>query len=366
MVGRLATRAAPSVVAAFSPRPACSDAERRLAVWAHDDLRLRGHEAWVETHWIRPQLAAGLALGCALTAVGGLIAIGAPPAGLVAAAVGAVSVAVDAAGWAGPLRWLLPRCATQVVLAAAEDAPAGEARVDAPPVELFLAARTDVPRGGLGRRLATVPGGLWWLPACALAIVAAAAARVAGADGTLLGALQLVPTVVLLAAVAGALDQFASPVGDGRAEDAAIAAAIAAHERLVREPPPGIAAGLLLAGPDGLRAHLRREGLDPRRTALLHVADGPVRSRHPQWRAAARAAGLIARRTGPRGLPAAVAPPADAERLARGLAATLQDRAGATKWSPRPARTARARRSGRARRGWRASRGSPRAPDPPP
>jgi hypothetical protein len=326
------------VLDAFSPRPACSDAERRLAVWAHDDLRARGHEAWVETHWVRPQVAAGLALGCALTAAGGLIAIGAPVAGLIAAAVGAVSVAIDASGRAGPLRWLLPRRATQVVLvapdeartgaagaadASAADAVTGNADAGGARVELLIVARTDVPRGGLVRRLAHVPGGLWWPALCALAVVAAAAARVAGADGTLLGALQLAPTVVLLAAVAGALDQLASPVGDGRAEDAALEAALAAHDRLVREPAPGIAAGLLLAAPDALRAHLRRERLDPRRTALLHVAGGPVRSRHPQWRAAAEATGLAARRAGPRGLPTALAPPEEVERLARGLSQTL-------------------------------------------
>ena len=285
-------------------------------MWAHDDLRARGHEAWVETHWVRPQLAAGLALGCALTAVGGLIAIGAPVAGLVAAAIGALSVAIDAAGRAGPLRRLLPRRATQVVLVAPPED--GGAKVD-----LLLVARTDVPRGGLARRLARVPGGLWWLAGCALAVVATCAARVAGADGTLLGALQLAPTVVLLAAVAGALDQLASPLGDGGAQDAAIAAALSAHDRLVRDPAPGVAAGLLLAGPDALRAHLRGERLDARRTALLHVAAGPLRSRHPQWRAAAQAAGLEAERSGPRGLPAALAPSEDAERLARGLAATL-------------------------------------------
>jgi hypothetical protein len=314
----MASLAARSALAGFAPRPVCSDAERRLAVWAHDDLRARGHEAWVETHWMRPQLAAGLALGCALTAVGGLIAIGAPLAGLIVAAAGALSVVADAAGLTGPLRWLLPRRATQVVLVAAD-----EARVGAPGVELFLVARTDVPRGGLVRRLARVPGGLWWLGGCAVAVVAAAAVRVAGADGTLLGALQLAPTVGLLAAVAGALDQVGSPVGGGRGEDAAIMAALAAHHSLVRDPPPGIAAGLLLAGPEALRAHLRRERLDRRRTALLHVVAGPVSSRHPQWRAAADAAGLAARRAGPRGLPAALAPPDDAERLARGLSATL-------------------------------------------
>ena len=333
--------------AVFAPRPVCSDAERRLAVWAHDDLRARGHAAWVETHWIRPQLAASLALGCALTAAGGLIAIGAPVTGSIVAGVGALSVAIDASGRAGPLRWLLPRRATQVVLVAPDEGTTGrdltaasderagrelaatgeerpgrdEERVAA--VELVLVARTDVPRGGLARRLGRVPGGLWWLAGCALAVVGAAAARVAGVDGTPLGALQLAPTVVLLAAVAGALDSLASPVGDGRAEAAALTAALAAHDRLARDPPPGVAAGLLLAPPGVLRAHLRRERLDARGAALLHVRSGPLRSRHHQWRAAAQAAGLAAQKGGPRGLPAALAPPDEAERIARGLAQTL-------------------------------------------
>jgi len=59
------------------------------------------------------------------------------------------------------------------------------------------------------------------------------------------------------------------------------------------------------------------------RTALPHVRAGAVQSRHAQWCAAAEAAGLTARRAGPRGLPAAVAPPDVAERLARTLAETL-------------------------------------------
>jgi hypothetical protein len=332
----MATAADVDSLAAFSPRPVCSDAERRLAVWAHDDLRARGHEAWVETHWIRPHLAAGLALGCALAATGGLIAIGAPLAGLIVAAVGALSVVIDASGRAAPLRWLLPRRATQVVLVAPDGAAgtshghetATRSGVIAPDgraatVNLIIVARTDVPRGGLARRLAGFPGGLWWLAGCARAVVGAAAARVGGADGTLLGALQLAPTVVLLAAVAGALDSLASGVGDGRAEDEALTAALAAHDALVRDPPPGIAAGLLLTPPDALRAHLRRERLDPARAALLHVSAGPVRSRHHQWRAAADAAGLQTSNEGPRGLPTALAPPDAAERLARGLGRTL-------------------------------------------
>jgi hypothetical protein len=307
--------------AAFKPRRVCSDAERRLAVWAHDDLRARGHEAWLETHWVRPQLALALALGCGLTVTGGLVAIAAPLPGLALALLGAVSVLADVAGRSGPLRLLLPRRATQVVLVEPLERLGGAPA--ATTVDLLVTARTDVPRQGLARRLERVPGGLCWLAPCAPAVVAAAAARMAGADGALLGAAQLAPTIVLLIAVGGALDAAAGPDGDGRAQDAALTAALGLHDELVRDPPPGVAAGLLLAGPDALRAHLRRERLRPERTALLHVRAGDTRSRHPQWRAAADAAGLPVRERGPRGLPAALAPPERAARLARALAETL-------------------------------------------
>jgi hypothetical protein len=289
------------------PRLVCSDAERRYAVWAHDDLRARGHEAWVETIWIRPQRAAGVALACVLTAAGGLLALGVPVLGLVLAALGAVSLLVDATGRTGPLRRLLPRRATQVVLVGGAEG----ARV-----ELLLVARTDVPRGGWARRFAGVPGGLWWLALAALAVTAAAAARVAGADGTLLGAAQLVPTVVLLVAATVALDALAAAPDD---PDDRVETLLAAHDALVRDPPPGLAAGVLLGPPDAVRTHLRRERPDPGRTALLIARPGPVRTRHHQWRAAAAAAGLPARRGGPRGVPAVEAPAGDAERLVRAL-----------------------------------------------
>jgi hypothetical protein len=308
----------PPGIGEFAPRAVCSDVERRAAVWAHDELRARGHEAWMETHWIRPQQAASLTLGCALTAIGGLIAIGAPVPGLVVAAAGALSVLADVAGRAGPLRLLMPRRATQVVLVAPDEDDDARAAVD-----LLVVARTDVPRRGIAARLARVPGGLSWVGAAAVAVAAAAGARAAGADGTALGIAQLVPTVGLMVAVALALDAAFAPVADGRDEDAALGAALELHHALVRDPAPGVAPGLLLAPPDALRVHLRRERLDPRRTALVHVREGDVRSRHPQWLAAASAAGLTARRRGPRGLPAALTPPDQAERLARALATTL-------------------------------------------
>src|SRR5215218_8109652 len=85
-------------IAEFAPRAVCSDVERRAAVWAHDDLRARGHEAWMETHWVRPQRALALALGCALAAIGGLVAIAAPVAGLMVVAAGAAAGDAGRAG----------------------------------------------------------------------------------------------------------------------------------------------------------------------------------------------------------------------------------------------------------------------------
>ncbi len=298
----------------MAPRPVCSDAERRFAVACHDALRAQGHEAWVETHWVRPQHAFGIGAAAALVAVAGLVALSVPVAGLVAAGIGAACLALEAAHRPSPLRVLLPRRATQVVLAG----PAPGGRVD-----LLLAARTDVPRRGWAHRLARIRGGLWWLVLAALLVVVACAARVAGEDGTLLGAVQLAPTVVLLAAVAAAWDEAVARRGDGIAEEDAVDAAVAAYDALVRDPPPGVAAGLLLGAPDARRAHLRRERPPARRTALLIVRDGPVRSRHRQWRAAADAAGLPARRGGPGGLPVIEAPGPAAEPLARALATTL-------------------------------------------
>jgi hypothetical protein len=278
----------------------------------------------VETHWVRPQKATSLALGCALAAIGGLVALAAPVAGLVVAVLATLSVLMDVAGRTGWLRYLRPRRATQVVLVA----PVGVASV-----ELFITARTDVPRAGLARRLERVPGGLAWLAGAALAVTAAAAARVLDAEGTLLGALQLVPTIVLFVAGALALDAAVAPVGDGAPWDGALHAALATHEELAATPPSSLAPGLLLAGPDALRSHLLREQPDPRKTALLHVVAGAgsARSRHPQWRRAGVAAGVEVRSGGPRGLPAGVAPPGHAARLARGLAQVLREDASSTK-----------------------------------
>ena len=241
----------------FERRGPCTDAERRAAAWLHDDLRARGHEAWVETRWVRPQWALSLALHCALGVIGSVTAIYVPSAGLALALVAAISLAVEASGRAGPLRLAFPRRATQNVLILPADTATRLLLICA----RYDAGRTPKLRGPLAG-------------ACA-AVGACAAARLAGADGLALGIAQFVPTVVLLVGLAWALGLL--PTRRSSAPDAGsscAAVALELHDELSRNPPDGIAPALLLygagsAGRQALRSHLRRERIDS--TAVLEI-----------------------------------------------------------------------------------------------
>src|SRR5262245_34684945 len=163
---------------------ACTDAERRAANRLHDRLRAAGHEAWVETVWVRPRWAWSVALHAALTVVGGLIAIGAAIPGLIVAAIGTLGLIGEAFGYPGPLRLAMRRRATQNVLVEPPDRDR---------VALLFVARYDAPPTGRSARL--LPTLRPYYPVAALVVTACAAARLAGADGILVGAAQLIPTV---------------------------------------------------------------------------------------------------------------------------------------------------------------------------
>ena len=259
-------------LSAHAGRGACTDAERRAALWLHDELRARGHEAWVETHWVRPQWAVALALGSLLAVVGSLVSTAAPVPGLIAAAAGALTMIVRP----------FPRRATQHVLTT----------LPRDGVVLAITAAYDVPRCGMvdPRRIRRP-----WTVACALLIVAATAARVAGFDPGWLGAVQLVPTVALLVVMALAADNALSRWADDHA--AAPNAAVALFDELARDPPRSLRPLLLLAGaghalPAGAARQLRAEGLTSDRVVVLQLVDGKLfwAARHPQVRAAAERA----------------------------------------------------------------------------
>src|ERR671933_104282 len=81
----------------FQRRGACTDAERRAAVWLHDDLRARGHESWMETVWVRPQWWWSLALHAALGVAATLLSVGVPVAAVAVAGVAAISYLLQGA-----------------------------------------------------------------------------------------------------------------------------------------------------------------------------------------------------------------------------------------------------------------------------
>jgi hypothetical protein len=277
----------------FEGRGACTDAERRAAVWLHDDLRARGYEAWVETVWVRPQWAWMLVWHGALGVVASLVATAVPAVGL-AGIVLALSLGLELRG-VPVLTRLFYRRATQLVVV---EPPA------AAPVRLWLVAHTDAPRGGGAFRerwrrwtARAWPGLAWWVVGALLWVVVMGAIRAAGADGGWIGAVQLVPTVALLAAAAVALDVVLSAWTPGASDAGGVAVALALHEELTRRAPARLSVGLVLAGageafPYGFRAWRRAER--PAAADSVVVELGPCgsgavawTSRHPQLVAAA-------------------------------------------------------------------------------
>jgi hypothetical protein len=267
-------------LSAISGRGACTDAERRAALWLHDELRSRGHEAWVETRWVRPQRHATVALGCLLAVAGGLLSTATAAAGLAVAVAGALTLVLEAAGYVPPL---FPRRATQDVLTDTHEHG----------TTLVVAAAYDAPKDRWRRLLRP----RWALAACAVAVAGAAGARLGGVDADWLGAVQLVPTVVLLVVFAAAVDAAVSgfPPDDG----AGAAIALALFDELRRQPPRSLNPSLLLFGAGHAARRPRTDGV----VLELAAGDGPPTwsAGHPQLRdAAARAAEALGHEGGGR------------------------------------------------------------------
>jgi hypothetical protein len=265
---------------------ACTDAERRAALALLRRLRRARRAPRVEARWLRPAWPAWQALCAVGGVVGAVLSVDHPLAGLIVAA---AALAVSAAHGRGLLPLGRARATQDVV------APAREPRE----VALVVLAAVDSPRTSV---LGRVPAALEWLQGALVLTVALTGARVAGADGTLVGAAQLVPAVVALVAAAGFLDASVEPAAeaDAAAANAAIAMARAA---------PWAEVIFVGAGELGLRARLRAERRAPEATVLLWLEPAARpwwRSAHPTLAAIAGEAGAP-RRRGP-ALPAGARP----------------------------------------------------------
>jgi len=282
-------------LAAFEGRGACTDAERRACAWLRDELRARRREVRTETHWVRPQWPAAWALHAALGVAGSLVAVGTHAVGLGILLVVLVSYVLDVTGRAHLLRLLFPRRATQVVVS--------EPPTSSSPVRLIITAAVDAPRTGaaftdgwvraearlrraLGGHLSSPPA---WLAFALLALAGVAGARLAGADGQLVGAIQLVPTVVLLLAVGVLIDIALSPPSPGANADAsAVAVALALADALDDTPPRHLDVEVVLAGAGdghalGMRAYVRARRRTRRAEEVAVLALGPCGGGTPRF-----------------------------------------------------------------------------------
>lgn len=288
-------------LAPFDGRIAGTDAERRGAAWLAAQLRTGSEQpVRVETFWCHPNWALATAWHVALALVASLVAVSAPKVGGAMLLVAIVSTILDAHTGYSPGRLLTPYRASQNVHAAAPvTSDAG------PAVTLLITAQIDEPRTGLVRRRAlqrltrrlrglagpVTPGWAGWLALTMALVLATAVARAEGSTGTSIGALQLVPTVALVLALALLIDQAsAGPAprlpGVRRPVDAAAAAAVALFRALRVARPANLRVELLLQGAGdggaiGLRRHLRAHRVSPPQAVV--VALDTARSTELGW-----------------------------------------------------------------------------------
>lgn len=265
-----------------------SDAERRAHLRLAQRLRDGGRTAAVETHWVRPRWELAHALHAALGVAASVVAVGVPAVGLGLAVLALVSLLGDLSGRLFLLRRLTPERATENVVS---PAPATAAPGRAAPLRLLLTTHCDAPRGGVLRRFAArererrrLPGPYTWLVLSLLLVAGCAAVRLGSGDGaeTAIGAVQLVPTLVLLVALWLFVD--AALAGPAPAVDVS-ETLLAVTAALDAAPPRNLAVDVVVAGAGegqavGFLAHLRRHR--PRRESAVVVeltgSAGP-----PRW-----------------------------------------------------------------------------------
>jgi hypothetical protein len=280
-------------VVAEPRRGPCTDAERRTARALQRRLLRGGRDASLETVWVRPQWPLSLLIHAGAGVAGSLLAVAVPRPAVVVLIVVLGSAVVEASGRGRLLSLVLHRRATQNVVSP----PAHERTY-----RLIVTAPIDAGRGGYVHRPAVrpaaagaqraahglLPGPAGWLALLLLGVLACAGARVAGASGAAIGAVQLVPTVGLVLVCAIALDLATSSVAPGANEaGSAVAVALDLVAALDATPPRALGVELVLAGAGeggalGFARYLAAQrDLVPERTAVLDLRPCGVGS--PRW-----------------------------------------------------------------------------------
>jgi hypothetical protein len=260
---------------AIEDRLAGSDAERRAAAMCAAELRKGGRRPRTRTLWIRPQRWLPRALYATVGVAGSLVSVSHAEVGLGLAAGALLATVLEATGI--PVVALLQtRRATQNVVAAP---PADRGRR----ALLVLTAAADAPRDSVIARLER-RGAPRWLPGTpgllvvGLAGVAGCAgARMAGAEGTALGIVQLLPSALLIVLL-GAFLEAGLAAAERGASAAGPAVALATAAALDAQPPRALAVEVVIAGAGeagaaGMADYVssRRRDLDPEDVVVIHL-----------------------------------------------------------------------------------------------
>lgn len=288
-------------VTAAGERNAGGDAEARAADHVRDRLLELGRPADVERVKTWPRWALAQAVVVAIALVGSVVSVSKPGPGLAIVLLAALASIAEATGAATLASRLTGSRRTPVVWSPG----AGER-----PGLLLLVASADAPRDALFHRIARRVRDPWLIVGGSMLVVLACCAlRILGFGGTGLTAVQFVPTLVLLAAVALLVDVELSPTAPGNAQAAGAATVVALAEDLAGELRYLEVAVLVAGGrapfAQGMRGWLarHRKEIDPRRTVVLAVdalGAGGVRytrregPRLLSWKTSGEVAGLCA------------------------------------------------------------------------
>ena len=260
-------------------RVAGTDAERRAAVHLRKRLEDMGRDAELQTLQIRPRFAAAHAIHAAIAVVGSVVAINSPTTGSALVAIAVALTFLDVAGVLQVVRRVTGTRASQNI----------ESRESADkPGVVVLSAGYDVGRQGRALAMATRAVRNPWLTMLAAmgTILACCMLRLAGVEGTALTAVQFVPTLLLVVAIAVLADYELSRPATEPGRDAAVVTAL----RLAKDVNSRLdhfQLWVVLTGAErpfalGMAAWLKRrkKDLDPEDTAVISLGPmyaGPMR-----------------------------------------------------------------------------------------
>jgi hypothetical protein len=214
----------------FANRVAGSDAERRAALALRERLRSLRREAEIEPFRFHQRWALAQAIAAGLAVIGSVVSVSSAVPATLLVAFATMSSLLEAGRIAALLSRLTGTRASQNV-----SSPPSDSRQPRPGL-LVLAASYDAPRATAFARVADRVRDPWLiLGAALLAVLACCVLRLLGVEGNGLTAVQLVPTLLLLAAVPLLVDAELAPIGDGAAEAAGVEIAIALAEQLDAE-----------------------------------------------------------------------------------------------------------------------------------